>query len=328
VKVLIHKTDHLGDFVTALPVLWELRQWAGPEAEIHILAGQANTEWESLLPWLGKIHPLSHPRYRRGDPKLKFFLTLAALKTALGLRFLGFDWGIDLVSTRNDLLGKWLLLAAGCRKRSGPDGTHSWLLTDRFPEPDSHQTKLLANRFPPEWNLTGQAGPDIWMPESLRWKSGPGPVCLAPFVGTPAKRWPESRWIELAEKIRKLTNIRFLVPKPDVRRNQDFLARLPQEEICEVSSIRETLECLCGARGLICLDTAVAHFAWATGTPQVQIFSGTAHVKRWASPDAIVLQRQPPCYPCASETCLVERHVCMEDIEVEDVLQHTGKLLT
>jgi ADP-heptose:LPS heptosyltransferase len=321
-KILLHKTDHLGDFVTALPVLWELRQSLGQEADVHILAGGVNCEWSSLLPWLGVMHPVRHPRYHRGIPRSKTAMTWAALKQALALRSHRFDWGIDLVSTRNDLLGKWLLRAAGCRRICGPDGAHSWLLNHRFPEPEAHQTRILAARFPSEWKLEGKALPEQWMPQNFRWQPGSGPVFLAPFVGTPAKRWPESRWLELADKIRQSHPVQFLVPQPDLRRNQEFLKQLPDEEIRVVSSIRETLECLRDSRILVCLDTAVAHFAWATGTPYAQLFSGTTRARRWAPPGAgVTLQNKPSCYPCSSETCLAERHFCMEEFEVDEVLE-------
>jgi len=323
VKILVHKADHLGDFVTALPSLWELKQAFGEDLEMHLLVRGPNREWQRLLPWLGTLSPLKHPRYERTPNVPKLSLSLKALRKIWSLRGEDFDWGVDLVSSRNDLLGKWLLWAAGCRKTSGPDGAHSWMLNETYAEPESHQTEILASRFPSEWNVKGTALPSEFMPQQLRWSpddKGQRSIVLAPFAGTPAKRWGDACWHELYEKLQAQGTVQILVPQPDLERHGEFLSAYPKEVIQIVASIQQTLEALVSARACVTLDTAVAHYAWLTGTPYVQLFARTTEPARWAPAcGGITLESHPDLPPSVSEQVLPGYE--MDDISVGQVLE-------
>jgi ADP-heptose:LPS heptosyltransferase len=75
-------------------------------------------------------------------------------------------------------------------------------------------------------------------------------------------------------------------------------------------------------RGLISLDTGIAHYAWLTGTPLFQLFAGTGDSHRWGSLGASHLFHQPPpCAPCGSEVCHRPTHECMIEIRPEAVEQ-------
>ncbi|MEM6884435.1 MAG: glycosyltransferase family 9 protein [Verrucomicrobiota bacterium] len=320
-KILIHKADHLGDFVMALPALWEVRQKFGKDANLHLLVRGPNVEWQQFLPWLGTLSPLKHPRYERKQNVPKLSLSARALGEAWGLRDQSFDWGIDLVSTRNDLLGKWLLWVAGCSQTSGPDGAHSWMLNHAQAEPAAHQTKILASRFPAEWGISGTASPAEFVPDELRWDSEGGarrPLVIAPFAGTPAKRWLDASWKELFKHLQSEGPVHILVPKPDLERNRDFLSAYPEESLRIVETIQETLQVLLKARACIALDTAVAHYAWLTGTPFVQLFARTTEPARWAPVSGgITLESHPDLSPSVSEQVLPG--YAMDDITVAEV---------
>jgi NADH:ubiquinone oxidoreductase subunit len=274
---------------------------------------------------------LRHPRYERSgklSQLTKLTLSAQAIGQILKLRTCQFDWGIDLVSTRNDLLGKWLLWAAGCNQTSGPNGAHSWMLHRANAEPKSHQTRLLASRFPNEWGIKGETDPAEFMPGSLRWQGQPdAPTVLAPFAGTAAKQWPEDRWVQLFEALKAKGQVQVLVPEPELARNREFLNKFPDASLQIVKTIQETLQTLITSGGCIVLDTAVAHYAWLTGTPYLQLFSGTTLVERWAPcGGGVTLQNRPECYPCQSEVCLQPEHLCMDDFQVDDVLRNFEEL--
>lgn len=322
-KILVHKADHLGDFVMALPALWEVRQKFGGAAELHLLVRGPNVEWLQLLPWLGAVSPLKHPRYERRKNVPKLELSLRALREAWRFRDQRFDWGVDLVSTRNDLLGKWLLWVAGCRETSGPDGAHSWMLKRAHAEPDLHQTQILASRFPAEWEVSGNTPPAVFMSEALRWSQDGRtrrPMVLAPFAGTPAKRWMDASWKELFEQLIPEGAVHILVPQPDLERNREFLSAYPEEALRVVSTIQETLDVLVNARACVALDTAVAHYAWLTGTPFVQLFARTTEPARWApTGGGITLESHPDLPPSVSEQVLPG--YAMDDISVARVIE-------
>gem|GEM_PF-6543380 len=307
----------------ALPALWEVHQKFGNNADLHLLVRTPNMEWQQLLPWLGILHPLTHPRYERYEKVPKLTLSFKALSQVFRLREQVFDWGIDLVSTRNDLLGKWLLIAAGCHQTSGPDGAHSWMLSRAQAEPDEHQTQLLASRFPEEWEISGKSCPADFMPAGLRWQpenKSAGAVVMAPFAGTPAKRWPDSSWEQLFQQLKIEGPVKILVPQPDLERNREFLATYPEDTLHVVKTIEETLQVLANARACVVLDTAVAHYAWLTGTPFVQLFARTAEAGRWApASGGITLQSHPELPPSVSEQ--VVPGYTMDDIIVTQVIE-------
>lgn len=323
VNVLIHKSDHLGDFVLALPSLWEVRQMLGEQADLHLLVRGSNTEWQSIIPWLGTLHAVTHPRYERSKPVSKIKLSLAALKIASDLRHCDFDWGIDLVSTRNDLLGKWLLWCAGCRQTSGPDGAHSWMLSRRQAEPDAHQTQILASRYPSEWKISGTSSPSEFMPAEFRWSREvhvQRAMVLAPFAGTAAKKWPGHCWKELFQELELHGPVQILVPQPELQRHHHFLSQFPDQSLQVVKTIKETLQVLVNARACVTLDTAVAHYAWLTGTPYVQLFARTAEPARWAPVSGgVTLESHPDLPPSVSEQILPGYE--MDDISVKQVIE-------
>ncbi|MEM6884003.1 MAG: hypothetical protein AAF571_03160, partial [Verrucomicrobiota bacterium] len=244
-KILIHKTDHLGDFVLALPALWECRKRFGDELDLHILVSPQNLEWQKILPWLGMLHPVRHPRYIRSRKKNKWIRSGLALSTALRLRTLDFDWGIDLVSTKNDLLGKWLLKSAGCRQTSGPDGWHSWLLDRKNNQPDAHQTEILASRFPSEWKISGASSPEQWW-TSQKWKDNTpsNTVIFAPFAGHAFKMWPNRCWVELFNELQRDYRVKILVTASDLKTYQTFLQGFSENALVPVQAIHETLNIL------------------------------------------------------------------------------------
>lgn len=320
-KVLIHKTDHLGDFVLGLPVLWEVGRYVGSEGALHVLADPRNEAWCEILPWLKYVHSMEHPRYHPRSQEPWVLRVMRCLTMGGSLRKVGFDWGIDLVSTRNDWLGKGVLYAAGCRFMSGPDGAYSFVLARRYREVFQHQTGLLADRCPREWGITGRTDPELFMPSSLRWEGGESFLLLAPFAGTQAKRWGWEYWRELMGALGKM-KMKFLIPEADLEewRSVAIFLGIKPEQVIVVSNVRESLEAVRTATCVVGMDTAVVHFAWLTGTPFVQLFSGTTEAERWAPRSGgEILEVRPFCSPCHKEECFQARHICMEDLTVDRV---------
>ena len=363
-KLLIVKPDHLGDFAVTLPVIWECVQRFGRE-NIVLFVSRPNGHWEKLLPWMPRLIEVHHSRYARPSaPRRRFpiFFPLpptpgpaplpqplpqpesaSGLLTAFSLMMkgTGFTHGIELTSSRHDPWGKLWLYAAGAGWRSGLEGKFDFLLNhnEKHDLGTGHQRNRMALRFPQEWGITGDSDPALFMPEAFRHRPSAvsGEILVAPFAGQTAKEWSPQKWRDLIIRLRPSVGKRTvtILVGPDRGGNGLDLARisgLPDHVLFVPKTIGETLERLAGAAAVVTLDTAVAHYAWLTGTPTVQIFAGTTDPSRWAAAGALrsgtvlTLDPPPPCAPCRLAVCDQTGHPCMERIGVNAVLTALGKL--
>ncbi|MFH1066294.1 MAG: glycosyltransferase family 9 protein [bacterium] len=319
-NVLVIKPDHLGDFALALPSLWEVKRLVGVDGRLDVVAGRANCEWSKILGWLPNIFPMDHPRYFRPRRRFAPVEIARAFRLGLVLRKNRYDYAVELTSTVNDWLGKFVFIVAGAKARSGARGAYDFLLHEAHAVDLGHQTEILAQRFPRGWGIFGKADPQEFMPSRLRWShaSRHDVILLSPYAGTSAKEWPLSCWKELMGKLEGHP-LRILVPSG---RKSDALVLCEgrDELLVYTNSISETLEYLCEARFVVATDSATAHFCWLTGTPLIQIFSGTTEPDRWASlAKGARLDSFPSCHPCHLEVCNQFQHDCMSGIDVESV---------
>ncbi|SDU09982.1 Glycosyltransferase family 9 (heptosyltransferase) [Verrucomicrobium sp. GAS474] len=360
-KILIVKPDHLGDFAVTLPVIWEVVERFGRE-NVTILASRPNGFWGEILPWFPRVIEVEHSRYARPTtpsqsvpapfplprtpqnptpfPQLPPRKPAASgFRTALGLRYSGYTHGIELTSSRHDPWGKIWLYAAGCDWRSGLQGKYDFLLSEKHSLGEGHQKNRMALRFPREWGITGESDPALFMPTELHHHDSDisGEIIVSPFAGQTAKEWSQPKWRDLIIHLRPSVGKRTvtILAGSDRSGNALDLARicgLPDSVVFIPQTIGETLTRLAGAAAVVTLDTAVAHYAWLTGTPTVQIFSGTTDPARWAAVGALqrgtVLTVEPPptCSPCRLPVCNREGHPCLEGIGVKQVLSALGTL--
>ena len=324
-RILLVKPDHLGDFALTLPVLWELAARFGRE-NLRVLVYPPNTEWNALLPWLPPLLPVFHPIFARGSSG-----TLdESFATADGISSLDFDHGFELSANRHDGLGKMWLVLAKAKERTGLAGAWDFLLSNALPGRRTHETRRMAEMFPPAWEITGGTDPVAFMPPAFR-HGGRGTgrgFLLAPFSGKPIKEWDAASWVALVAEIARRwpgEPVRLLAggDRAEEGRTLATQAGLPPEALFIPASIAETLTLLAGVRASVSVDTGAAHFAWLTGTPLVEVFSGATAIDRWISPlaerEVTALHHPVPCAPCRHEVCPVAGHPCMAGIAPGDV---------
>lgn len=324
-KALLIKPDHLGDFALTLPVLYEAVQEWGKES-FMILASAPQKEWEQILPWMPRIHPFIHPRYQRNSISANSSWSIA-LAEGIFLRKERWDLSIELTSSRHDFLGKVIPWIAGAQKRFGQKGHWDFLLTEAQDQGRGHQKERMAQRFPKEWNITGNADPIDFIPSTLRWKSDPNAVHLFfPWAGTEAKLWTPDKWRKLQQQFPASSFLTPISLKSEAEKWQkEYL--IPPSAFLYTHSILQTLQALSQSKALVTLDTGVAHFAWLTGTPLIQLFAATTDPERWKSPGVnTLLTHKPQCAPCKSEFCNQSSHLCMNAISVEQVIESLASL--
>ena len=80
---------------------------------------------------------------------------------------------------------------------------------------------------------------------------------------------------------------------------------------------------------IISVESSPIHFASALGKPIVTLFGGTSLPRHWA-PHGVphrIVNRQVPCAPCFRLRCPLDSVLCLEAIEVEDVIGASESLL-
>jgi heptosyltransferase-3 len=179
-----------------------------------------------------------------------------------------------------------------------------------LPEPE----RTLAETAP-------AAAPSV---EKLRSKT----VLIHPGAGSPRKRWPLSRFREVAVQLEALQLSPEFVIGPA---EQDLLPELARREATihrPVGSL-DLLALLRSAAAYIGNDSGVSHLAAWAGLPSVVIFGPTDPV-RWRPRGRFVEIVQPriecnPCFETAPENCPAAE--CLARIGLEDVLEAFQQVL-
>jgi len=154
-------------------------------------------------------------------------------------------------------------------------------------------------------------------------------VCLHPGAKLRSRRWPTSRFAEVAARLLD-QGWKLLITGTAAERVliDELLAALPATRQADAFNLggRTTFGLLAGlladSDGLLCNDTGVSHLAAAVGAPSVVVACGS-RVSRWQPLDTIrhrVLWADAPCRPCDHDLCPYE-HACAWAIPAAPVIE-------
>jgi len=169
--------------------------------------------------------------------------------------------------------------------------------------------------------LLGEAGID-----------GPYAV-IAPGAGYPSKLWPADRFAAICRALRDERDLAIVVVGAAAERETTgAIARSvgpPSVDLAGRIDVGELAAAIDGTALFIGCDSGPAHIAGALGRPSIVLFSGTNHQWRWRpiGPAVRVIEARVPCKPCCRKTCPLTRHLCMEAIEVDEVLDAAQELV-
>jgi heptosyltransferase-2 len=326
-KIIVRMPNWIGDAVMALPALESLKD-NFPGAEISLAA----REWTRGLfpPGSPGTAVLSLPDVR----------DLSGLKEANRmLKALRFDVGLLLT---NSFSSAFLFYTAGIPERWGyARDARGLLLTKKVAAKDSdgalHQMDYYLNlisglglrpaRRDISLRLTreetekaertlGEAGRDSRRPLVV---INPG----AHFGS--AKRWPESRFLELANLFQKEASAEILlVGSEDESGLGEALAsgmtRKPLNFVGK-TTLRELMGLISLGRVCVTNDSGPMHIANALKVPVVAIFGPTdpASTGPFQQP-SVVVKKDVPCWPCSYRKCPYD-HRCMMKILPEEVFE-------
>ena len=158
------------------------------------------------------------------------------------------------------------------------------------------------------------------------WIPSPGPrdtLCLLPTARWATKRWPIDAYRELG---RSWSGPILLLGGPEDR--EELIAL--QNRIgahCDLiaeTGFQQTLHAL--GRGALAVggDTGLLHLCAAAGMPVIGIFGPTTSEDGFWCHEGTAVELDLPCRPCSrhgSDTCPIGDHRCMQDLQVDMVLQ-------
>ncbi len=337
-RILITRTDRMGDVILSLPAVRQVRR-ACPDAYIAFMIAGENralagpgTDVDEVLAY---------------DKKGEHKGVLRNLSFIREIRKRKFDLAIALhPSNRTHLI----LFASGIRRRVGYGRKLGWLLTERVPH-----LKQMGEKHEVDYNLdvisaagfdTRDADREPHVPVSARAldkvkkllsSSGISGDVMAIHAGSscPSKKWPIERFAAVADILSGRRGVDIvMVGDGSCKGDAAQLVKLTEARVLDLTGELD-LENLAAffslCRLVISNDSGPAHLAAAVGTPVVVIFGRDdpgLSPSRWApvSRKAMILHSPAGCVPCLAHNC-VSGFRCLANISVQDVVEASEQLL-
>jgi heptosyltransferase-2 len=337
-RILIVRTDRIGDVLLSTPVIQALRQ-AYPWAYIAMMVAPVAKEIVEGNPYLDAVITY--------DKEAKHKSWYRSFKFARNLKNKKFDLALVLHPTNRAHLVTFL---AGIPRRVGYSHKLGFLLTDRI----AH-TKQLGQKHEAQYSLDllrhlgiQPQGVETFMPvkkEAQEWaqdlfsREGIGVkdelLAIHPGASCPSKIWPNARFAQVADALADKYGFKVVLvagPK-DMRLTQDLLKQMrnPALNLGGLTSVAQLASVLRRSRLLISNDSGPVHIASAVGTPVIAIFGRSQPglgPRRWGplgQRDKVV-HRDVGCIRCLAHNCKKE-FACLRSISAEDILAAAGEVL-
>jgi len=337
-RILIVRTDRIGDVILSTPVINALRQ-SYPHAYIAMMVSPVAREIVEGNPHLDEViiydKENKHKSWRRS---FKFSQNLKKKK---------FDLAIILHPTNRVHLLSFL---AGISRRIGYDRKLGFLLTDRV-----KHTKQRGEKHELEYNLDlirylgiELAGREPFMPirqESEQWAErlfrergidkSSKIIAIHPGASCPSKIWPGDRFAAVADNLvdKYAAQVLFVSGPKDTVLVDKVISHMRRRAInlAGNSSLSQLASLLKRCDLFISNDSGPVHIASALGVPVISIFGRKQDglsPKRWG-PLGLkdrFLHKETGCLECLAHNC-VKDFACLKAITVDDVLKVADEII-
>lgn len=340
-RILVTRTDRLGDLVLSTPVFEALRR-RFPSAHLACLASLENRTVVEGNPYLDEVL-----LYDKLGSEKGWWGNLVFARR-LGQR--RFDTVIHLHPTNRMHLVSWL---AGIPVRIGYRKKNAWALThvleDRKGEGTKHESEYNFDllRFL-EIDPPGKIQPyfplrekDRGSLEFLLARGGGGfhwekpYAVLNPSASCPSKIWPADRFALLADRLQEQSGFQVTLigaseDRPLAQRVKRFATR-PLIDLSGKLSLGSLAWLLKRAQVLISNDSGPVHVARAVGTPVVSIFGRNLaglSPRRWGplGEEGKIVHKEVACPVCLAHRCPIN-FLCLDIVSVDDVLKEAFMLV-
>jgi len=337
-KILITRTDRLGDVVLSTPVLRAVRE-AYPDSFIAVMVRPYTKECIEGNPYINEV--ILYDKY--GIHKS----LSGSFKFALELRKRKFDIALVLHPTNRVNL---IVFLAGIPRRVGFNKKLGFLLTKRL-----SNTKHLGKKHEADYtmDIIRAAGIEpkhrsLYIPtkkyvqksinETLLKKGvlkTDRLVVLHPSASCPSKKWPYKKFAALADRLIDEFNVKIaLIGGADGRADADKTRQNMKHDVIDLSGrigISQLASLLKRCHLFISNDSGPVHVSSAVGTPVISIFGrrdpGLGPV-RWGPTGKydIILHKDVGCSRCLAHNC-DKNFLCLSAIEEDEVFNAAKNFL-
>ena len=339
-RILIVRTDRLGDLLLSTPVVRALRQ-RFPQSYISMLVSPYTKDVLEGNPALDEI--ITFDKDARNSQGW-----WAAFRFARFLRKKKFDLAIVLHPTTRMHL---LIFLAGIPKRLGYDHKFGFLLTDRI-----KHTKHYGQKHETEYalDLVRYLGIEpvdktLFMPikqESEIWlenlfnqaqiKGSDKLLVIHPTASCRSRIWPAERYAQVADQLAGQYGFKVVIvsgPR-DAQKAQEVIKNMHSQATLNLAgktSISQLASLLKRSQLFISTDSGPMHVASALGVPVITIFGRSQaglSPQRWGPLGAKsrVLYKTVGCTICLAHNCQKD-FACPKATTVEDVLKAAESIL-
>ncbi len=335
-KILIVRTDRLGDVILSTPVIKNLRRHY-PDSYIAFMCRPYTRQALEGNPYLDEVIVYDKYGSQKSLPE--------SIKFAFKLKKKKFDLALILHPTNRTHLIAFL---AGIPKRVGWDKKLKFLLTDKL-----KQNKDQGIKHESEYNLDflrylgiPTTEKELYFP--LREKENKRVneileknsinkedkiVVVHPSASCPSKRWPQDKFIELIKIINKGQKTKTIViTSADQKQfGEKIIKETEAIDLRGLLTISETASLLNKASLLISCDSGPVHIAAALGVPVISIFgrnqAGLAP-QRWTplGNKSYFFHKNVGCKTCLAHNCQ-KGFKCLEAIKPEEVYTLAKKII-
>jgi len=338
-RILIVRTDRIGDLVLSTPVITATRK-AFPDAYIAIMVSPKTKEIVTGNPYLNEVIIY--------DKRLKHRGLFQTLCFSMWLKKKRFDMALILHSTVRVNIVSFL---AGIPRRIGyARDKMDFLLTKALP-----YKKRLGEKHEAEYSLDllrslgieAKISPLIMsvkkeaeeridgLLNECGLKKGERFIVLHPGASSLSKMWPRENFSKTADILSDRFSLRVvLVSSPEqVRLGEETMRSMKNRPLflCGRTSLIELAALFKKADLFISNDSGPVHIACAVGTPVISIFARNEKglsPTRWhpLGTKTAVLHKDVGCIRCLAHDCKKD-FLCLRSITVEEVVQNASDLL-
>jgi ADP-heptose:LPS heptosyltransferase len=349
-KILIFRTDRIGDLVMTLPAIKLLRE-RYPEAKLHLVTGRWNEPILNYVKYFDLIHFWSPSWISRGEESDSFLrLCLRVIK----IRKEQYDLSIDFTSDVRINLLMWL---SGAKRRIGySDSGGGAYLTETVEDRGIHRVEQNMEPL----KTLGIAEKD-YVPKlegTIQFESGIGKtlgdfdgkningnitqyIIIHPWGGRPVKTWRMEKYAGLAKIIREKFKIDIILTGS--RQDNGLCESIKEKRGIGVLNLagkftfEQMMSAMKSALVFISPDTGPMHIAVALGVPTVTLFGPSDPAKYGPYGDRklhrVIVSKDISCLHCNKirkppGRCFKDGiSICMDAISVEDVFKECMALL-
>lgn len=337
-RILIVRTDRIGDVVLSTPVIKVLRD-NYPKSYIAIMVSPFTCELVQGNPYLNEVIIYDKDDKHKG--------ILSSIKFALALRRKKFDLAIILHSTNRVNIITYL---AGIKNRLGYSRRLGFLLTKNIP-----YCKYKGEKHEVEYNLDllrslglkitdasllipKNSQSEAWAEEVLRANNVSSLdriVVLHPSASCVSRMWPLGKFAEVADDLISRHKVKIIIVsgENDVSL-ANKLCKLIKHRVINISgktNLMQLASILRRAKIMVSNDSGPVHIAVGCGLSVVVLFGrsqpGISPI-RWGprGKDDVVLHKKIGCPVCLAHDC-EKGFVCLKSIKSADVLAAVDGIL-